>query len=211
MRRLWRAFLRRFFRLLYNELAWGYDVVAALVSLGHWKAWGRTTLAHLQGQQILELGHGTGHLLLALKTRGFDPVGVDLSPSMARQAQARLRRAGVSVPLVQARAQTLPFPGRSFDTVVASFPTDFILDRQALVEIHRTLRPEGRLVVALWSRFDGEGLMASFLDWLYAATGQNAPSPTSVEVQFQEVGLSARTVRERVNQTTVQLLVAEKA
>lgn len=210
MGRLWRVFLRRFFRLLYNELAWSYDHVAGLVSLGHWKAWGQTTLGHLRGQQILELGHGPGHLLLALETQGFNPVGLDPSPSMVRHAQVRLRRAGVSVPLVRARAQALPFPGRSFDTIVATFPTDFILDHQTLVEIHRTLRPQGRLVVALWSRFDGDGLIATFLSWLYAVTGQNAPSPAFCEPRLEEVGLSPHTVHERVNQTTVQLLIAQK-
>ncbi len=210
MQRLWRSFLRWFFELLYNEFAWGYDLVAGLVSLGHWKAWGRTTLRHLHGQRVLELGHGPGHLLVTLEAQGFCPIGIDSSPAMGRQAQTRLRRVSASVPLVRARAQALPFGSRDFDTIVATFPTDFIVDPDALLEVHRTLRPKGRLVVALGSRFDGRGLMATFLGWLYAATGQNQPSSSSFEPRLEEVGLPARTIRERVNQTTVWLLVAEK-
>ncbi|NIV35557.1 MAG: class I SAM-dependent methyltransferase, partial [Anaerolineae bacterium] len=44
MRRLWRASLRLFFRLLYNQCAWVYDLVAWVVSLGQWNAWGRTAI-----------------------------------------------------------------------------------------------------------------------------------------------------------------------
>ena len=68
-----------FFRQLYNELACTYDLVAWVVSLGQWKAWGRTAIPHLPGKRVLELGHGPGHLLVAMAERGLTPVGLDLS------------------------------------------------------------------------------------------------------------------------------------
>jgi ubiquinone/menaquinone biosynthesis C-methylase UbiE len=206
----WRAFLRLFFRLLYNEFAWSYDVVASLVSLGRWKVWGRTTLHHLRGERILELGHGPGHLLVALERQGFDLVGLDLSPYMGRQAEWRLRRENLSVPLVRGRAQALPFYDGAFDTVVATFPTRFIIDPRTLREVTRTTGPKGRLIVALGARFEGQGLLASFLTWLYRVTGQDEPLPDAFDPWLEEAGLSPRTVRERVGQTTVLLLVAEK-
>jgi ubiquinone/menaquinone biosynthesis C-methylase UbiE len=209
MRAVWRSFLGFFFRLLYNEFAWCYDLVAWLVSLGRWKAWGRTVLHHLRGARILELGHGPGHLLVALQRRGYDPVGLDLSVTMGRQARRRLGRAGLPVPLVRARAQALPFRDEYFDTIVATFPTGFIIDLRTLREATRNLRADGHLVVALGARFEGEGLIASFLTWLYRVTGQNEPSPNAFEPWLQQVGLSSRTVREQVGQTTVLLLVAE--
>jgi ubiquinone/menaquinone biosynthesis C-methylase UbiE len=210
MRRFWLNFLRLFFRLLYHEFAWSYDLVAWLVSLGHWKAWGRTALRHVSGTQILELGHGPGHLLVALQRRGYDPVGLDLSVNMGRQARRRLDRAGRSVPLVRAQAQALPFRDECFDTVVATFPTRFIMDLRTLRDVTRTLGAKGRLVVALGTRFEGKGLIASFLSWLYRVTGQAEPSPSAFEPWLGEVGLSPRIVRERVRQTTVLLIVAEK-
>lgn len=210
MRRFWLNFLRLFFRLLYNEFAWGYDLVAWLVSLGHWKAWGRTALHHVSGTQILELGHGPGYLLVALQRRGYDPVGLDLSVNMGRQARRRLDRASRSVPLVRAQAQALPFRDECFDTVVATFPTRFIMDLGTLREVTRTLGAKGRLVVALGTRFEGKGLIASFLSWLYRVTGQAEPSPSAFEPWLEEMGLSPRIVRERVRQTTVLLIVAEK-
>jgi len=210
MEHIWRAFLRLFFRLLYNEFAWSYDVVAWLVSLGQWKAWGRTTLSHLRGARVLELGHGPGHLLAALAAEEYAPIGLDLSPAMARQAQQRLQKAELQVPLVRGRAQALPFRGSSFDCVVATFPTEFIVDPQTLQELTRILPPEGRLTVAVGVRFGGEDLVSSFLSWLYRVTGQNQSLPDSFIAQLKQVGLSPQVTWEKVNRAAVLLIVAEK-
>ncbi len=140
MRRLWWTFLRFFFRQLYNELACTYDLVAWVVSLGQWRAWGRTAIPHLPGKRVLELGHGPGHLLVAMAERGLTPVGLDLSPHMGRLAQRRLRRAQSSIPLVRAQTQDLPFSAGCFDSAVATFPTEFILNLATLREVARVLR-----------------------------------------------------------------------
>jgi SAM-dependent methyltransferase len=204
------AFLRLFFRLLYNDFAWIYDAVAWLVSLGEWKAWGRTTLAHLCGKQVLELGHGPGHLLVAMAERGLVPMGLDLSPHMGRQAQQRIRRTGLTIPLVRARAQALPFRSASLDSVVATFPTEFIVDPRTLREVTRAIRPGGRLVVAVWIRFEGTGFRARFLRGLYRVTGQNQPSPDALKPSLEEMSLSSHVVWERVRRTGVMLVVAEQ-
>jgi ubiquinone/menaquinone biosynthesis C-methylase UbiE len=46
----------------------------------------------LRGRRVLEVAHGTGHLLLDLVGLGFEPVGLDLSLSMSRLAARKLRR-----------------------------------------------------------------------------------------------------------------------
>ncbi len=206
----WHAFLRLFFHLLYNEFSWSYDLVAWLVSFGQWKAWGQSALSHLQGERVLELGHGPGHLLVALAQRGFAAVGLDLSPNMARQAKRRLRRADLAVPLARARAQALPFRRSSFDSVVATFPTDFILHPQTLREANRVLAPHGRLVVALAVRFEGEGLTSRLLTWLYRVTGQYQLSSDSCTAWLKQAGLSTRIIWEQVNRAAVMLVIAEK-
>ena len=86
---------------------------------------------------MLELAHGPGHLLIALKTAGYQPIGIDLSPRMGRQAARRLRCARLDVPLVRCRAQALPFRSNSFDDAVATFPTNYILDLNTLREVAR--------------------------------------------------------------------------
>ena len=94
MKALWWRLVRFGFRLLYQEMAWTYDLVSWAVSLGEWRAWQRAALPFVSGRHVLEIAHGPGHLLLALSTAGFTVSGLDLSPQMGRQARRRLRTAG---------------------------------------------------------------------------------------------------------------------
>jgi ubiquinone/menaquinone biosynthesis C-methylase UbiE len=82
-----RRLIKLGFHLLYHQFAFTYDAVAWLVSLGQWQAWGRTALKWVRGPRVLELGHGPGHLLIALARSGRQPIGIDLSPQMIRLAQ----------------------------------------------------------------------------------------------------------------------------
>src|SRR5512144_2064080 len=109
------SLLRFGFRLLYNELAWTYDFVSWSVSMGQWRAWQRTALPYLYGGRVLEVGHGTGNMLLDLLSLGFTPVGLDLSRGMGRIARRKLRRvsgtrapAAPLAPLVRGRVEALP-------------------------------------------------------------------------------------------------------
>jgi ubiquinone/menaquinone biosynthesis C-methylase UbiE len=210
MRRLWWAFLRLFFRLLYNQFAWTYDLVAWVVSLGRWNAWGRTAILQLSGERVLELAHGPGHLLVEMATRTLAPVGVDLSPQMGRLARRRLHAAGLAVPLVRARAQALPFYDGSFDSVVATFPTEFILEPTTLRETARVLGSGGRLVVVAWARLSERDPLSRFIGWLYRVTGQGKPLPGVGEALAVEAGFAPRTVWERVGRSECMLIVGDR-
>lgn len=212
IRCLRRSILRLFFRLLYNQLACCYDTVAWAVSLGRWKSWGRVTLPYLVGDRVLELGHGPGHLLIELARQGYRPVGLDASSSMTRQAKRRFcrrDRRDLWIPLVEARAQALPFVDQGFDSVVATFPTEFVIHRRTVDEIRRVLRPKGRFVVALSARFQGKGLASLFLRWLYQVTGQGSLSTNNLMSQLEEARLCPSTSWEAVDQTAVMVVVAE--
>ncbi len=175
--KVWQRLVRFGFRLLYNELAWSYDLVSWLVSGGDWRAWQRVGLPFLSGRRVLEIAHGPGHMLLALQEAGFQVVGLDLSPYMGRLAQRRLRRQGREAPLVRARVQQLPLADASFDGVLSTFPTDFIIEPAVLSAIFRVLRPGGRLVIVPEGHLLGRGPLARFLAWLYEITGQRWPDP----------------------------------
>lgn len=166
------------FDLLYNELAWSYDAVSWVVSRGRWRDWQRAALPFLHGSDILEIGHGPGHLLIELTRMGRRPVGLDLSPQMSRQALRRLKRSGRSVPLVRGRAENLPFAGGCFDSVLATFPGPYIVAPETIEGIGRVLRPGGRLVIVPGSYFTERDVPAQFLEWLYAITGQRERTPS---------------------------------
>jgi ubiquinone/menaquinone biosynthesis C-methylase UbiE len=166
------GFLRLFFRHLYTTLAPAYDLVAWVVSAGQWKHWVLTALQPRPQGPVLELGHGPGHLLRELRLLGIPAVGVDQSAQMGRLARRRLRnRTGH---LARADARWLPFPERSFRSVLSTFPPEFILDPLAVSETHRVLQPGGRLLVVVQAQIRGRALYDRAAAWLFARTGQYA-------------------------------------
>jgi ubiquinone/menaquinone biosynthesis C-methylase UbiE len=132
---------------LYYELAWFYDSASWMVSLGHWDAWRKWALEAPVGPRVLEVGFGTGELLLEMKRRQLQVVGVDYSPAMQRQARRKLQRRGLMSPLVRGASQALPFASGSFDTIVATFPAAYIFDPRTWQEAARLLPSGGRFVV----------------------------------------------------------------
>jgi ubiquinone/menaquinone biosynthesis C-methylase UbiE len=97
---------------------------------------------------VLEIAVGTGRNL------SFYPddvrlTGLDLSPGMLAIAGERAKELGRKVDLREGDAHALSFPDASFDTVVCTFSLCNIPDeRRALAEMHRVLRPGGRLLLA---------------------------------------------------------------
>jgi ubiquinone/menaquinone biosynthesis C-methylase UbiE len=166
-----RNLLGAFFQLLYHPFAWAYDLVAAAVSLGRWKSWVLEARPFLSGR-VLEIGFGPGHLQIALNGSGLETFGLDDSRQMSRQAGHRLRRKGYPVRLLRGMAQQIPCPDGAFDCVVATFPSETIIEAQTLAEIRRVLRPGGKLVIVPSAWITGKGLLERLAAGLFQATGQ---------------------------------------
>ena len=99
------------------------------------------------GQRALEVGCGTGVFLEAAATTGADIVALDLSADLLAQARARVAAAG-KVRLSLGNAEQMPFRDSSFDAVYGSSILHHLNIDAALAEVHRVLRPGGRLVFA---------------------------------------------------------------
>ena len=157
--------LRLFLRLLYHQLAFVYDLVAASVSFNRWKDWVKSVIPFIEGNRILEIGHGPGHLQRVLLGRQWVTVGIDESAQMGYLAK---RNTDGSARLTRGLAQHLPFPSGSFDTIVSTFPADFITDAHTLAEVKRCLSNGGRFIVlpVAWPK-------NPFLDWLFRVTGES--------------------------------------
>src|SRR5262249_27324018 len=144
--------------------------------------------------RILEMGHGPGHLQRILLSRNLFTVGIDESAEMSRLAKRNLtRRASSShnnpldiayaqINLTRGVAQSLPFSNASFDTILATFPTEYINDPNTLSEVKRCLSNGGKLIVLPAALPKNR-----FLDWLFRVTHQ---SPTEavdiVKSRFKE-------------------------
>jgi len=101
-------------------------------------------VAGIDRPRLLDCGCGTGNNLLFLKQFG-DAIGVDLTWRGLEMAHAR----GLKQ-LAQSRVESLPFRSGSID-VVTSFDVLYCLEdtaeRQAIIEMHRVLRPGGAAVI----------------------------------------------------------------
>ena len=134
---------------LYYEFAWAYDLVSWLVSLGQWSKWRNQSLEHIRGKRVLEMGCGTGELLFEMQARQISAVGLDLSPKMIRVAHRKMKKKNVKLKVILGKTQSMPFPTDSFDTLISTFPAEYILDPQTLQESARVLNPKhGRLIIA---------------------------------------------------------------
>jgi ubiquinone/menaquinone biosynthesis C-methylase UbiE len=202
--------LRSAFWLLYHPLAWIYDWVSRVVSLGQWRAWQRVALTEVRGERVLELAFGTGDLLLDLQAMGsVRPIGLDLSPHMIRIARRKLQRQGTWVPLVRGRGQQLPFADASIDTILSTFPAPFVVARQTLEEVARVLKRDGRAVIVAMATLSSHSPWSRTLEWLYQITGQRGPLP-DLSAQLQAAGLTYRREWRPVDGTWVLLVVLEK-
>jgi len=109
---------------------------------------------------VLEVACGTGHTTELLSRQGFQLTATDLTPQMMSQARERLLDTGS---FVRADAFRLPFPNDTFDAVVSTrflhlFPCTE--QRSLLHEMHRVLKPEGRLIVD-FDNFTSRWIMAA--------------------------------------------------
>ncbi len=100
--------------------------------------------------RTLEVGCGTGGLLASAARLGLEIEGVDIALRWLVVARRRLDDRGLSVPLVAASAERLPYADASFDCVVADSLLEHLDDpASAVVEWARVLRPGGMVLV--WS------------------------------------------------------------
>ena len=99
------------------------------------------------GIRALEVGCGTGIFLEAAATTGADIIALDLSADLLAQARARVAAAG-KVRLSRGNAEQMPFRAGSFDAAYGSSILHHLNIDAALAEVHRVLRPGGRIVFA---------------------------------------------------------------
>jgi ubiquinone/menaquinone biosynthesis C-methylase UbiE len=199
-----------FFNALYHPMAWTYDWVAAIVSLGKWKTWVMCVLPDLPGPIILELGHGPGHLQVALARRKITAFGLDQSRQMGRLAKRKLRSLYSQSRLVNGMAQDLPFRDQSFNQVVSTFPTPYIVEPNTLEEIFRVLVPGGTLIVVPTAWITGRSLGDRIAAIIFHLLGQAPEWKDSARQPFQEAGFTTTIERRTLPSSEILVIKAVK-
>lgn len=96
------------------------------------------------GAYVLDIGCGSGATLSMSARNGYTCIGVDHSPLLLWRGCAEHGQ----LPLLQAQAEQLPLADGVIDAVLAECSLSVMHNRaQVLSEIHRVLKPNGRLVI----------------------------------------------------------------
>jgi ubiquinone/menaquinone biosynthesis C-methylase UbiE len=133
-----------------------YDAYMRKMTFGRERALREMTvhLALVQpGNTVLEVGCGTGTLTLEAK-RQAGPAGkvfgIDIIPGMIELSQRKAEQANQDVTFQLGSIDDIPFPANYFDAVMCSFMIFHMSEatrRKGIAEIHRVLKPQGRLLV----------------------------------------------------------------
>jgi demethylmenaquinone methyltransferase / 2-methoxy-6-polyprenyl-1,4-benzoquinol methylase len=146
-------------RGVFDSVAPSYDLMNDLMSMGLHRAWKAYTVLVADvkpGARVLDLAGGTGDLSLAFSKK-VGPTGqvvhTDINEAMLRTGRDRLLDAGIALPTLVCDAEQLPLASDSFDVVTVAFGLRNMTHKDnALAEMHRVLKPRGKLLVLEFSK-----------------------------------------------------------
>ena len=138
-------------RTMFDSIAPRYDLVNRVMTLRMDVGWRRRTLTAMglePSSLVLDLAAGTGDFCLELEDAGHRPIGVDLSAGMLAAGRS-------NAPLVQGDLLALPLRSESADGAVCGFALRNLVELEPFFrELHRVVRPEGRIGLLDVSRPD---------------------------------------------------------
>src|SRR5204863_6523863 len=134
-------------RRIFSGIGATYERAGAFLSFGQdarWRARLVDSVGAAPGDVVLDVATGTGLVARAVSERyGCEVVGLDPSGDMLSAAVAR----NGHIPLVRARAESLPFPDESFDHLTFTYLLRYVDDPAATMrELARVVRPGGSIV-----------------------------------------------------------------
>ncbi len=144
---------------VFDSVAARYDIMNDVMSGGLHRLWKAMTVSQANvraGQKVLDVASGTGDLALAFAKK-VGPHGnvvmTDINDQMLARGRNRLIDAGYPTQAVVCDAEHLPFPEGEFDLVTVAFGLRNMTDKAAaLKQIHRVLKPGGKLMVLEFSK-----------------------------------------------------------
>ncbi|MEZ5316300.1 MAG: ubiquinone/menaquinone biosynthesis methyltransferase [Vicinamibacterales bacterium] len=160
---------RRYVGRLFTTIAGRYDLITRLLSFGLDRRWKRRLMALAAPRpddRVLDLACGTGDLAALAAAAGARVVGLDLTERMIALARRR-PDADPGTAWVVGDMTALPVSGEGFDLVTTGYGLRNVPDLpRALAEIHRVLRPGGRLLSLDFNRPESAVVRAVYLGYL---------------------------------------------
>ena len=144
---------------VFTSVASKYDIMNDLMSVGLHRIWKRFAVGQAnvhEGQRVLDIAGGSGdlsRLLLDKVGKSGQVILTDINNAMLRVGRDRLLDEGKPTPTAQCDAEKLPFPDNYFDCVSIAFGLRNVTHKDAaLREMHRVLKPGGRVIVLEFSK-----------------------------------------------------------
>lgn len=138
------------------------------------------------GEQVLDIACGTGivarSVVPMVKPDG-SVTGLDMNPAMLEVACQQFSDNCEGIEWHAGQAERLPFPDHAFDLVICHHGLQFFKDRSAAVhEMHRVLRPNGRVGIAVWQGLEKN----TFVHAMFTATAAAFNIPIAgIAIPFQ--------------------------
>ena len=161
---------RRYVRTLFSTIAGRYDFITRFLSFGRDRGW-KTRLLEISriesGWRVLDLACGTGDIAFDAAAAGARVTGLDITPAMIEIA--RRKPGGAGIAWLVGDMTALPVSGETFDLVTTGYGLRNVPDlARALAEIHRVLRPGGRVSSLDFDRPETPWIRAVYLTYLTA-------------------------------------------
>lgn len=152
----------------YDFLTPFYDFFVELLGYGASQRNKVISLLKLKsGEKLLDVGCGTGTLLVLAKKRfpDVDMTGVDIDSKVLEISQKKVEKEKLDIKLVESGAQKLPFRNSSFDVVVSTLIFHHLhteVKKATISEIYRVLKKDGRFLLADFGK--KQGIILPLLD-----------------------------------------------
>ena len=145
----------------FNSVAYKYDMMNTVLSMGVHYLWKKTAVRRLglkPGEAVLDVCGGTGDLSVMSK-KAVGPSGsvilYDINWDMINAGRIKRTHAGLRgrIGYVQGDAERIAFPDGTFDVVMVGFAVRNITHmKQAFREMYRVLKPGGRFLCLEFSK-----------------------------------------------------------
>jgi ubiquinone/menaquinone biosynthesis C-methylase UbiE len=120
-----------------------------------------------ENETILEFGFGTGqNLILAKKQNPITKfIGVDIDPKVREIAVHKLKKQNIKIDLDLYNGVKLPYQDNQFDKIYSCLvfhQLDAETKLNCLKELHRVLKPTGKLIIADWGKAQNKLMRFTF-------------------------------------------------
>jgi len=171
-----------------------YDLMIKCMTLGRERKLREMTVDFVPvkaGDNVLDLGCGTGTLTLVAKKRAGvagEVCGIDVTPEMIEIAKRKASRTAHDVRFEVGSIDDIPFPDEKFDAVLCSFMMHHVppeIRQKGASEIMRVLKNDGRLLIL---DFRKPRLCTELLTLLEKAGFQD------INIEAKKIGILSRNI-----------------